>query len=383
MTRTANILYSLAFILVVTGLALGSLPAALSFSSSSETSVIDGKLSSTFEKHYDKGFVLKDFGTNAWAALEYCLFGEGRPGVVIGSNDWLFTAEEFDPPGDSKLAADNWQLIRGVEAELKKRGIDLVVLLLPAKARLYPENLAEQKPVTLQQELYEVALKQMQQLGLEGPQLLQPLREGKHQREVFLRTDTHWTPFGAAVVATATADYLRAHRQWSNGDLDYQTQVLGTESHKGDLLSYLPLDPYFEGLQPAAERLEKRQTEQVEEGADLFGSSAPEVALVGTSYSANPKWNFQGALREALHADLYNYAEDGHGPLVPMLRLLAKGEEETKGLRLVLWEVPERYLVQPSDLSEFDSKWLAQLRHSSVEPQQLAVKSVGRPLAAH
>ncbi len=382
MTRTANILYSLAFILVMLALALSSLPAALSFSSAAETSVVDGKLASTFEKHYDKGFVLKDFGTNAWAALEYSLFDEGRPGVVIGRDDWLYTAEEFDPPGNPQQVADNWQLIRGVQAELQQRGVELVVLLLPAKARLYPEHLAEQKPVELQQGLYQSAQQRMQQYGLNGPELLQSLREGKRRQEVFLRTDTHWTPFGASVVASATAEYLRERQQWSGGAVDYQTQVIGSETHKGDLLSYLPLDPYFEALQPAAERLEKRQTEQQGEGGDLFGSSAPEVALVGTSYSANPKWNFLGSLREALHADLYNYAEDGHGPLVPMLRLLAKGKKETEGLRLVLWEVPERYLAQPSDLDEFDPQWLAQLRNAAEAPQQLALKAAGKSLAA-
>lgn len=383
MTRTANILYSLAFILVMLALALSSLPAALSFSSAAETSVVDGKLASTFEKHYDKGFVLKDFGTNAWAALEYGLFDEGRPGVVIGHNDWLFTSEEFDPPQDAAQVADNWKLIQGVQNELKRRGIDLVVLLLPAKARLYPEHLGVQKPVAHQQAMYQQSLQQMQQLGLQGPQLLQPLRQGKHQHEVFLRTDTHWTPFGAAVVAKATADYLREQKQWAPGNLDYQTRIVGSEVHKGDLLTYLPLDPYFERMQPAAERLEKRTTEQQGEGGDLFGAGAPEIALVGTSYSANAKWNFLGALREALQADLYNYAEDGHGPLVPMLRLLAKGEEETQGLRLVLWEMPERYLSMSSDLKEFDPQWLAQLRGAAGQPQQLALGNVGKPLASH
>lgn len=382
MTRTANIIYSLAFILVMLALAFSSLPAALSFSSAANTSVIDGKLASTFEKHYDKGFVLKDFGTNAWAALEYGLFGEGRPGVVIGRDEWLFTAEEFDPPSNGQQVTDNWQLIQGVQTELKRRGIDLVVLLLPAKARLYPEHWGEQEPVAHQQAMYQQALQQMQQLGLRGPQLLQPLRKGKGSGEVFLRTDTHWTPFGAAVVAKATADYLRQQSQWSSGSVDYQTQRVGSETHKGDLLTYLPLDPYFERMQPASEQLEIRKTEQQGEGGDLFGDNSPEIALVGTSYSANPKWNFLGALREELHADLYNYAEDGHGPLVPMLRLLAKGEEETQGLKMVLWEVPERYLSLPSDLKEFDPKWLAQLR-GVPDKQQLALGNAGKSLASH
>ena len=112
--------------------------------------------------------------------------------------------------------------------------------------------------------------------------------------------------------------------------------------------------------------------------AALFGEAAPQVALVGTSYSANPKWNFIGALKQELGSDLLNYAENGHGPLVPMLRLLQRGPEETADLRLVIWEFPERYLMLPSDLSEFDSAWLEQLRAS----EQLATRDFVKPVTA-
>jgi alginate O-acetyltransferase complex protein AlgJ len=66
-----------------------------------------------------------------------------------------------------------------------------------------------------------------------------------------------------------------------------------------------------------------------------------------------------------------------------MLRLLAKGEAETAGLRLVLWEVPERYLMMPSDLSEFDPQWLAQLRAGSGGVDRLAIQGTADSVAAH
>ena len=200
---------------------------------------------------------------------------------------------------------------------------------------------------------------------------------------MFLRTDTHWTPLGAELAARAVADDLQRRKLWQGGALNYQTRRVGSETHRGDLMRFLPLDPYFAAMQPAAEPLEQRVTEQAGEGGgDLFGDSAPQVALVGTSYSANPKWNFPGALRQALGADLYNYAEDGHGPLVPMLRLLAGGEEETRGLKLVLWEVPERYLTLASDFSEFDPQWLAQLGAGQPPADRLAAKGSAKSLAA-
>ncbi|MDG9929620.1 MULTISPECIES: alginate O-acetyltransferase [unclassified Pseudomonas] len=383
--RTIHILYSATFALVLVALSVASMPNLFRFSAAGETTFLNGKLTHAIEKHYDKGFPVKEFGTNVWAAVEYGLFGEGRPGVVIGRDGWLFTSEEFKPATKPDQVEDNWKLITRVRDELRSRGIQLQVVLLPAKARLYPEFVAEQRPVAEQQALYDQARERLGQLGLQGADLYAALEGGKQQGLVFLRTDTHWTPLGAELAARAVADDLQRRHLLPHGELSYATRQVGSETHKGDLLSYLPLDPYFAAMQPAKEPLEKRVTEQNGDGAggDLFGDSAPQVALVGTSYSANPKWNFLGALRQSLGTDLYNYAEDGHGPLVPMLRLLAKGEEETQGLKLVLWEVPERYLTLPSDLSEFDPQWLAQLG-SGHEPaqQQLAAKGPAKSVAA-
>ncbi len=79
---------------------------------------------------------------------------------------------------------------------------------------------------------------------------------------------------------------------------------------------------------PAQEPLQKRNTVAAQDqpaGDDaLFANTEVPVALIGTSYSANPNWNFVGALKEALRSDVVNYAEDGHGPILPMLTYLKK-----------------------------------------------------------
>ncbi|MGL4315614.1 MAG: alginate O-acetyltransferase [Pseudomonas sp.] len=382
MSRTANLLYSLLFIGLLLALSLASLPALLSFSTARETPVLNGKLTHAIEKHYDKNFPLKAFGTNVWAALDYSLFGEGRPGVVVGREDWLFTDEEFKPASNPQQLQDNWRLIAAVQEEFKRRDIELVLALLPAKARLYPEQLAAARPVAAQQALYAQARALMQTQQLPGPDLLPALQQAKSAAAVFLRTDTHWTPHGAEVTAKALADYLAARGAWPRGEQRFVTRTSDSQPHKGDLLSFLPMEPYFAALQPQAESLQPRHTEAAQAGAetaaDLFGDAQPQVALVGTSYSANPKWNFAGALKQELGSDLLNYAEDGHGPLVPMLRLLQRERTETADLRLVIWEFPERYLMLPSDLSGFDSAWLERLRGN----EQLALRDPVKPVTA-
>src|SRR3546814_20392064 len=74
----------------------------------------------------------------------------------------------------------------------------------------------------------------------------------------------------------------------------------------------------------ATDTLTPAHTEGTASG-DLFGDSAtPRIALVGTSYSANPDWNFAGALKQQLGEDLTNDAHDGVGPFQPMDNYLTR-----------------------------------------------------------
>ncbi|MDP3845016.1 MAG: alginate O-acetyltransferase [Pseudomonas sp.] len=377
MKRISDFIYSLMFMGLVVVVAVCSLPDVRSFSTATQTPVLNGKLAQAFEKHYDKNFPFKEFGTNLWAAIDYSLFGEGRPGVVVGRNNWLFTDEEFKPASKPEQFQDNWALVSAVQAEFKRRGVTLVLALLPAKARLYPEHLGQNLPVVEQLRLYPEALARMQQAKIAGPELLSALQQAKAEQQVFMRTDTHWSPFGAQVVADSLAAYLRQTGHWQHGGANFVTATGSSQTHKGDLLSFLPLEPYFTQLQPPAEPVQLRSTaaDEASQG-DLFASQETPIALVGTSYSANPKWNFAGALKQALGTDLISYAEDGHGPLVPMLRFLQRPADEVAGLRLLIWEVPERYLNMPSDLSEFDPAWLAQLKAGEGLSERLALTAV-------
>ena len=64
-----------------------------------------------------------------------------------------------------------------------------------------------------------------------------------------------------------------------------------------------------------------------------------------------------------------NYAEDGHGPILPMLKYLQTDAFKSSPPQVLIWEFPERYLPAHNDLSEFDPQWIAQLKKAR-EPQQ-------------
>ena len=317
--------------------------------------LLDGSASRAFEAHYDKVFPARTLGTNLWAALDYVLFGEGRPGVVVGTEGWLYTEEEFRAyeGADAALAA-HLSLVPWVRDELARQGTQLVVALVPSKARVYPEFRGDRRPAAVHRALYERAYVAVRETGVLAPDLAAALTRCKAFGPTFLRTDTHWTPDGARCAAAALATVARDPAAPGEPERPYRTHQERIDTHQGDLVRYLPLAPHFAGLLPDADALPVRHTERAPAGdaaAALFEESAPpRVVLVGTSYSADARWNLAGELREALQEDVVNYAAAGQGPFAPMLDYLLHADELPVAPRLVIWEIPERYLPWPQDL---------------------------------
>ena len=380
MTRTLRITYSLSFLGLLVGLGAWSVGGLESFNRTSQMTLLNGKLAKAAETHYDEQFPIKRLGTNLWAALDFKLFNEGRPGVVLGREQWLFSDEEFKPTaGAEQLMQENLALIQGVRDTLRKHGSQLVLAIVPAKARVYAEYLGKEQPASLHDDLYNQFHAQARQANVFAPDLMAPLEQAKARGQVFLRTDTHWTPMGAEVAAQALAEAVGRQKMLSGEPQAFVTDAGKTAPYKGDLTNFLPLDPLFSDLLPPPDSLQQRSTrpaEGNEAGGDaLFADTQIPVALVGTSYSANPHWNFLGALQQALHSDVANYAEDGHGPLLPMLKYLQSDAFKNAAPQVVVWEFPERYLPMKNDLSSFDPQWIAQLKNSRKSEENLALSS--------
>ncbi|EKG33311.1 alginate O-acetyltransferase [Pseudomonas avellanae] len=380
MTRSLRILYIAIFLGILLILGAWSLRSFSNFSTSAETTVLNGKWTKAAETHYDDEFPIKRLGTNLWAALDFKLFNEGRPGVVLGKDQWLYTDEEFDAVANGEQnEADNLALIQGVRDALEKQGSKLVLAIVPAKTRLYPEHIGDNKPASLHADLYQQFHAQVAKAGIFAPDLLAPLQAAKQQGQVFLRTDTHWTPMGAEVAAQQLGAAIAQKAPLEGEPEQFVTQATETAPYKGDLTTFLPLDPLFSNLLPKPDELQKHSTDPVAgaaEGGDaLFADSDVAVGLVGTSYSANPNWNFVGALKQALRSDVVNYAEDGHGPILPMLKYLQTDAFKNTPPQVVIWEFPERYLPAHNDLGEFDPKWIAELKKSRDTQENVALNA--------
>lgn len=359
MTRTSKRLTAGIFIAVVLGLGVLSLRSFVDYRASQKLGVLDGELARSVEDHYDDGFPARDLGTNVWAAINYVVFHEGRQGVTVGKDDWLFTDEELYLGTEHEQIVDtNIERVLRVRRYLQSRGIPMVVLVVPTKASLYPDKLGDHQPVGAMQHLYSRFLHRLTAAGVAAPRLQDVLAKARDQgTQVFLRTDTHWSPAGADVFARYASGYIQRRFQDQDwGQQRFVTTLGQPKEHQGDLLNYIPLDPLFEDIGPTPDRFRTRQTSpassETPTSTQLFSEQETDLVLVGTSYSANPLWDFAGALRRYLGKDLINVSEEGHGPFMPMTAYLQSGEFQSHPPGLIVWEFPERYLGQPIESKE-------------------------------
>jgi alginate O-acetyltransferase complex protein AlgJ len=303
-------------------------------------SVTNGAASHSLEAELDKNIPVRQPSINAWGVLEYNLFKNGRTGVLIGQGGWLFTDEEFKRPKnfDAEIQG-KLEYISKVKRELEANGTQLAVVVIPAKARIYSEHLGRYKKPDHWNDVYSRFQSSLNNIGVITPDTLGALEAAKAKGDLFLKTDTHFTPTGARVVAGSVAKAIKA----SNLNL---TPASFTEvpakpvEHSGDLLKYIPMGNQ-QSSGPKPDTLIS-STVEGSTGGGLLGDAKLEVALVGTSYSANDKFGFPGALKLELGADLLNAAQEGKGPIVPMREYMKTFKENP--VKLVIWEIPERFL---------------------------------------
>jgi len=311
---------------------------------------LGGGWTTGYKEAFERGLPIRKAAVQTIGALRYLLFREGEEGVLVGEGGWLFTSEEFAcPPDGPQVMAENLGFVREVRDLLARRGIDLIVVLLPSKARIYADKLGRYRLPPCAAVRYEEFRHAVLELGIDCPDLLTALREARSREEVFFRTDTHWRPYGAAAAAAAAAEAGRPRLDRKSSPRSrYVTRRLGVRDFQGDLLRFVPLGRFQRILGIPSERVEVLETEAREESPlGLFDRPVIPVALVGTSYSAGRTWNFDGALKEALEADVLNLGAEGRGPFLPMRTYLSGQTFDQVPPDLVLWEIPERCLQEP------------------------------------
>ncbi|MCX8134005.1 MAG: cell division protein FtsQ [Roseococcus sp.] len=293
----------------------------------------------------------------AGGVFRWALFRSGGPQVRVGCEDWLFLTEELRPFAGAEAAiAERAAALGRVQRMLAERGIALVVAVVPDKARINAEKLCGAPWSAQSQGRLAAILAAFRAEGVEALDLAPVLAAVAARGPAHWRTDTHWNQEGAAAAAAAIA--ARAAGVPYARQEGIRTVLAAEESEApADLLRLMGLERVPDGLRPRRDRHRLATTTLPEAGGGLLDETVPEVALLGSSYSANA--NFHGALQQALAAPVTAIAQQGGGFHGAAEVFFGGATWRESPPRLVVWEFPERVVHQPITPAEraFLDRW--------------------------
>lgn len=319
---------------------------------------IKGEAARKVEGDFEDTLPIRQAAISGWTAFTSLVFKTASNKIHIGKQGWYYTTEELQyyPDGAAEYAR-KIELISDVKHFLDRRNIALLVTLVPAKARIYPEYLNGLDFPHGKRENYRQALDDLQAKGVKTLDLMPVFEEfKKNGGPAFLRTDTHWSPAMAGRAAKALATkVLFEFPDMQLPRTDFVTAQGEGQPFLGDLPKRMvPTGPFQKWVGPYEEIMVPYKTEkkagEAEEG--LFEDQFVPVVLLGTSYSADSTWNFEGALKTALQADVLNLAEKGRGPIFPLEEFFKSTDFKNNPPKLVIWEIPERSLEVPYDFNQ-------------------------------
>ncbi len=272
------------------------------------------------------------------------------PRVAYGRNGWFYfrTSLTVDRPAFDQAAAARTQFLSDLRGYVDRLGVEVIVVPVPDKELVYPEHIYPEGRLPDDRAfVYAQGVRELLGAGFATVPVLDLLLESKRTRPdtlLFLERDTHWSLDGAAAVALAVNERLRA-----SGPADrlgapvpyHPTPVMDTPV-PGDLLLMLGFRPWGNraGLPALANRgfglwLDGQPVELLQPQARM--------ALCGTSFS---DVHFGLALCAATLVSIDREGvRVGGGSFKGLLSTLAAIERGEKQARIVVWEFVARDLM--------------------------------------
>ncbi len=312
---------------------------------------------------------------------------EGNRKTFLGQDGWMFYQPEltalrgwgplhrppFSPMKDPSVS-DLW-LARDVvveyAAQLKERGLPLLLVPVPAKAMIYPESLSALAPIPADQPLshphqaeFYAALRLA---GIDVLDLAPDLWRLKSSGPVFLRQDTHWTPAAMEACAQRVAEHIRQHYPNVAGAAPSPEPLVPSKRDSlGDLEKLLGLASITSSFPPEEAILHPIPA--------VESNSHSLIALLGDSFvnvfddpglgfetddDLRPiKAGFAQHLSRCLGTTLDVMAVNGGGATATRQTFARRPDAEVRAKKLVIWVLAARdLLLSPTDAREAGVTW--------------------------
>lgn len=285
----------------------------------------------------------------------------GNEEAYIGRQGWLVYRPDFDHltgagyldrrPGDDPVGA-----IAAFAADLERRGIELLLLPVPAKPAVHPESLAATPPAEAPRNVDDPAFAfRLRELGVTMLDPLDLLRGATLDEPAYLATDTHWRPVAMDGVARETAIRLRAEVDLPIGEEGALREEAGRVEGLGDTAALLELPAGVRRFAP--EPVEARRVLRAD-GTPWRPERGAPVLLLGDSFAAiysQAELGFGAgagfAERLSFHLGLpvdriLRNAGGASATRAALGEELARDPRRLDGVRAVVWQLAARELSE-------------------------------------
>jgi alginate O-acetyltransferase complex protein AlgJ len=272
--------------------------------------------------------------------------------VEIGTQGWIFPVWDHLGAVEPNNLRTSSQLLAEIITILRSGRMEVVFVLLPSRKRLMRQFLPPGATFNSAVERrYTVPMADARQAGAVVPDLstrFQEVLTREPGRQLFFKTDTHWTPVGAEIAAVEVARVMREN--WRLPPSPRPGTRLGdlrrTVVPQGDLV----------GLLPAAQRAQfgpeeslLREVLQPEGSAVLLDDDVADVALVGNSFLM-PRLGFQPVLSNQISRPVSLFwRANNMGPFGILLQYLRSDSFRQQRPRTIVWAFLEpEVMTSPS-----------------------------------
>lgn len=281
---------------------------------------------------------------------------EGQSGIA-GRDGWLFFKGDLQYllAGDLREQPEGknpWPAIIDFRDQLTARGVDLLLVVIPTKAEVYPERLAAHAPGVEGPWVAPQCRKFLSELDAAGVSVVDLLPAFMAARDadpvpLYMPQDTHWTPRGLDLAARLIAQRVRAYPWFAEAGAEPERYALRPASctRLGDIVGMLP------EAERAAYRPMQLEAQQVvgADGALYADDPASPIVMLGDSFTGVFQYEdckhagVSAHLARELGLPIDLIMAQGSGPRIRG-QLARRGPEGLTGKRLVIWTMVSRDL---------------------------------------
>ncbi|MDR6728837.1 MULTISPECIES: alginate O-acetyltransferase AlgX-related protein [Delftia] len=289
--------------------------------------------------------------------------------VLRGKDGWLFPGWGSLTQVDRAGITESTRLIAEARNLLAARGVKLQVLLLPDKVRFYADKMPDGKAMSADvQGRYKQVLQALQGAGIpsfDDEAVLRTVRDSG--KDVFYRTDQHWTQVAADATAEATARMVQ-------GEVPQLAGRAGSGLALGDTVTERRYGDLAELFLTAEERKQVgREVYTVRRQAPAKGLLDDEPAPVHvTGHSmVQPYFGFPQKLSSLLDRPVsLNWKPGNVGQWTMLLEYLESPAFKAHKPQVLVWQMFEpTYSYGPNAAGQWDNAslmpsatWLERLR---------------------